>query len=869
MRCLSGDAIKLLSADTTVVASSPLLAATVSRQFVAEQRSSLNGSWDRPAILIAHAWLTSLWRARRYSDATTPALLSAEQELLLWQQVIERDGRPLLDLAATARAARHASITLAQYEVPLQDERWRIHHDAEQFAKWLAEVQRQYTAEHWITMAGLWRMAPGWLRGEKRPNLDLLLVGYNPMFPAMRRMADAVQASGGKVTIAEQLEAHAVLQSKPCESIDQELEEAARWARSLVEQGANSVGILVPGLGDKRRQVSRVFQDVFYPSHVVELLNSHRETASMVHIDGSDTLKDHSAVAAALLVLDLVSDRCPTANASSFLRSPFISGAAEERYLRAQADLELRRYRDLEVSLRSLERAARNAPLMLKICQKLGQRIAKKPDLAEYPHWARFIAEIVGAAGWPCDLERNAPEQQAVDDWQVAIGRFASLGMVAGPVPWEAALLAFQRLLGATRQQPMSDARSPVQVLDPDDAIGLQFDHLWVAGLSQESWQLRIDSSPFIPRSLQVEYSIPGASPKNRRIAETVRLGALLKGANDLVVSHSGTPIPAVAGAGSQPDLPRWPVPLPKGGDAGQGSAPSIVDSMAPPPKSAHLSGGVRLIKDQSACPFLAFAKFRLEADGPEDGTFGFDHRDRGSFVHRVLEKVWAELKTQSRLKAMPPEGLERIVETAIESALAKQTSESDFHLELTTAERIRLKAVTLDWLKVDAQRINPFEVVQIEEQRTFDLNGLNVRLRIDRVDRLDDGKLILIDYKSGKSEARKLLGERPEEPQLLVYAAALGEDVDGVLLGKVKSRDVGLMGFTKHKEHPTSKVEVLAGGWEGRRAEWRQTVARLADQFRNGYAVVDPTKKACEYCEFKSLCRVREAQLSGDEDEE
>ena len=169
------------------------------------------------------------------------------------------------------------------------------------------------------------------------------------------------------------------------------------------------------------------------------------------------------------------------------------------------------------------------------------------------------------------------------------------------------------------------------------------------------------------------------------------------------------------------------------------------------------MGGGASLIKDQSACPFRAFARVRLEAGGPEDGTFGFDPRERGGFLHRVFESVWRQLETQHRLKQIPVEELETIVDTAITTALSRRTSDSEFHRELTEAERMRLKAVTLEWLEVDKQRTQPFTVVQIEEERSFDLNGVNIRLRIDRVDRLDNGKLLLIDYKGGKQDAGSL----------------------------------------------------------------------------------------------------------------
>ncbi len=859
MRCLSDDTLKLLSAGWTVVASSRLLAATVSTQFRTAQLTHNVGSWDRPAILNAHSWLTKLWKERLYRDASTPTLLSTTQELLLWQQVIERDVVRLLDLAATARAARRASIALAQYEVPLKDGRWQTHHDAERFSNWLAEMRRRCAAENWITRAGLWRAAPDWIRATKQDDVRLLLVGFKPQFPAMRTAIEAIEESGGKVSLAEPTEAHPVAQSRPCESFDQEWEEAARWARHWVEEGAQSVGVIVPGFAERRKQVLRIFDDVFSPLHVLSVLRQPDEPQSLIHIDHADPLRNHPLIAAALLVLDLAADRVPISDASAFLRSPFIAGAKEEIYLRATADLELRKYRDLEVGLRELERAAKNSPLALKLCYKISRFLATKPDSTEFPHWTRFIAELLKLAGWPGDTELRAWEQQVLDEWQKALGTLASLGFVSGPVPWEVAVAQLRGML--TAEQPQAaDASSPVQILDPREAAGIQFDHLWITGLSHDDWQFRIDSSPFIPRSLQAEFAIPGASASSRRVQEALSQKALLHAAPDVVASYSGTPLPISADC-DQPALPRWDSPLFKSAYVLTDCVTSIVDTQAPPPKATHLGGGTSLIKDQSSCPFRAFAKVRLEAGGPEDGTFGFDPRERGGFLHRVFEAVWIQLETQHRLKQTSQEELEAIVDTAIQTALSRRTSDNEFHRELTEAERLRLRAVTLEWLEVDKRRTQPFRVVQIEEERSFDLNGVNIRLRMDRVDRLDSGKLLLIDYKGGKQDARSLKGDRPKEPQLLVYAASLGREVDGVLFAQVKPRSVELIGFTRELHLDTNKVEVLGGAWEAQCNDWTETVSHLAEEFRSGFAAVSPGPKACEFCDFKPLCRIQEAR--------
>ena len=95
-----------------------------------------------------------------------------------------------------------------------------------------------------------------------------------------------------------------------------------------------------------------------------------------------------------------------------------------------------------------------------------------------------------------------------------------------------------------------------------------------------------------------------------------------------------------------------------------------------------------------------------------------------------------------------------------------------------------------------------------IEQKRKFEVPGLSLQLRVDRIDRLSNGNLVSIDYKSGKQTRRKLEGERPAEPQLLVYAASVDRGVDGVFFGQLKPREVKAVGFSRNKQFKGQTAE-------------------------------------------------------------
>jgi ATP-dependent helicase/DNAse subunit B len=283
-------------------------------------------------------------------------------------------------------------------------------------------------------------------------------------------------------------------------------------------------------------------------------------------------------------------------------------------------------------------------------------------------------------------------------------------------------------------------------------------------------------------------------------------------------------------------------------------------DSFAPgyQPR-ANTRGGTSIIKAQSLCPFRAFAEFRLRATSLEEGCLGLDSRERGGNLHQALEFVWQKLRTRDRLRATRQSELEELVESAAEEAVTR--SQTSLFSEIVASVEIeRLRTVILDWMAVERERQQNFTVETVEQERYFDLAGLRLRLRLDRLDRLCGGELLLIDYKSGELTARKLEGDRPEEPQLFVYASSLEEDVAGLFFGQLKAREARLKGISRTRQIAGNGNQVRKD-WDVFLLEGKRKVYRLAEQFRDGYAAVDPLKGACDYCAQKAFCRVYEAR--------
>ncbi len=140
--------------------------------------------------------------------------------------------------------------------------------------------------------------------------------------------------------------------------------------------------------------------------------------------------------------------------------------------------------------------------------------------------------------------------------------------------------------------------------------------------------------------------------------------------------------------------------------------------------------------------------------------------------------------------------------------------------------------------------------------------------MRIDRVDRLLDGARVLIDYKTGAADP-DWRGERPDNPQLPVYALLSPDALVAVAYAKVNAAESGFVAESERGEiFPRTRRSELEG--MATFAElvqvWSRRIERIAGEFAAGRAEVAPTIEACKSCKLQGLCRVPAALEEADE---
>jgi ATP-dependent helicase/nuclease subunit B len=255
--------------------------------------------------------------------------------------------------------------------------------------------------------------------------------------------------------------------------------------------------------------------------------------------------------------------------------------------------------------------------------------------------------------------------------------------------------------------------------------------------------------------------------------------------------------------------------------------------------------------------------------------VYGLPAHAVGECVHEALQVFWQRLQSHAALMATEPATLEQAVQLALVPAMNRLARDYPAVLTptLKALETRRLTALLLDWLDVERQR-GPFTVVATERELLWSLPRLELRLRLDRIDRHADGSTVIVDYKTGKRTATRWEDERPAAPQLLLYQ--LATDAEGgrpetsaLLYAHINVEEPSFDGIARDDSvFPglglTQQKSVTLPDWDALKQHWQKVIGLLADEFLQGYAAVQPARRdSCTYCHLASLCRI--AELRGE----
>lgn len=863
-------AVEAALAGATVLTSSKRLARALTRFVQQAERDRGQPVWRTRPILPLDAFVRKCFDDWLYSARATnfPVSLNILQQEAVWEQIIlESDGDRLLQPHATAAAARDAWDLAMAWRVPVSRANFAASEDCEAFFNWALRYRDRCRAEGWLDSARLMdvvreRIAADEIVLPKR----LGIAGFDELTPQQAEFIHTLR--GSEQGSAAQLG----LFSASARSVDEcagpsfaaspvlrtmrdashELSAAAEWARSILVRNPRArIGVIVPRLASVRAQADRIFGDVLHPG-------AFPDADRAWHISAGRSLADYPVVRAALLLIEACRSRTAVSAAGLLLRCPFIAGADAERDARAVADLSLRRRPSAEISPGELLNYTDACPTLAASLRAANEQVAILPPRQSLAQWSRTFASLPAAFGWPGDRALSSHEFQTIQTWHGALSALASLESIVAAADFDDAVRRLRGIASKTIFQPENEG-APVEILGMLEASGLTFDHLWITGLDDETVPGPARPNPFLPLGLQLRRGMPHSSARRESEFARFTLRRLIASAPDVTLSYArasgerqlnASPLLAEIGAREAP-APETALPLRRW----FGTAPleDLFDESGPPLASTVVQrGGASLLKAMAECPFKAFASFRLNAGELNEAEFGLSAADRGKAVHKAMELVWRELESQAALKAATPAALDEVVRRAISAAVPGGGA-------MQAIERDRLRHLILRWLgEVESVR-RPFIVEACESKETVPIGNLKLEVRVDRIDKLADGRLAIVDYKTGQIGGGCWDGARPAEPQLPLYAATCRQPLGAVLIAQIRREEPGFLGLSDGEPLPMKQMRCSADSLAAQRDEWTRVLTALAEGFRQGFASVDPAKHACDFCRFTALCRIHD----------
>ena len=240
--------------------------------------------------------------------------------------------------------------------------------------------------------------------------------------------------------------------------------------------------------------------------------------------------------------------------------------------------------------------------------------------------------------------------------------------------------------------------------------------------------------------------------------------------------------------------------------------------------------------EDLRRCPYRFFATRQLGLREADEIDADIDKRDFGTWLHAVLRGFHARLA-----QGEPPQGRAALFDEVAVDVMRQHRLDDGEFLPFEAVQPA-VRDAYLQWLAGHEAGGARFEEAEVAKERA--LARVKLVGRIDRVDRLADGRRLVMDYKTESLTAsQQRMDDALEDTQLAFYAALLDDDAMAAAYLNLGERG-------KVKEVPHDSViearDQLIAAIESDLAR----IAAGAPLPALGEGAV------CDYCGVRGLCR-------------
>ena len=793
-----------LSDGGTVVTANRRLARVLGEAYSTEQQSAGKKAWRSPLIYAWPDWLLMLTNSA-LDQEHIPARINAQQSQLLWERCLRKEiGDSGPNLSSLVRMSRETRQRLADWQISIGDVARAARSDDQ---KVFASVAGRYLGllerEKWVDEAGLGDLVLQ-LIAEQKIQLpgSVTLAGFERQRPIILAIRNLMIATGVTVEFApfEETVEDCTLRSFENDAV--EYRSAGVWAREQVEKNPGAkVAIISNSLDTDAEAIARQIREGATPGWQ----HGHQSLYAAVDVSYGQRLADYPAISIALLLLRWLVKDLPSTDVGLLLRSPLLG--SPQMAGRSRLELHLRQLPNrnwspamITAELRGRDEGEEVGDWLAQLAA-FSKRRRDLPRTASPADWVEWVDETLKSFSWPGQTALNSSEFQLINRWRDLLNEFARLALVSSRMGAGAAIARLDLMAGEVVFQPQA-TNAHIQLMGPLEASGIEFDALWISGVSTSQWPPASSPSALLSRRLQVEHGMPDSTPMDTLQHAQQMLTHLVASGSSTVCSYprtvedaEQTPSDLLAPLVSQVEAPSAVPGWYAASLRGRVDIMPAEDCIPAVTAGEKISGGAATIERQIRDPISAFVLSRMGARVIYPQAVGIPAPMRGNLIHDALYNLYIDLPSSETIRSWKDKELSDRVDAALDFAFARHERNADAVLQqLLGLERHRVSGLLGHFVVTDGDR-GEFQVAGVEGMFEFVAGNIRLPLRFDRIDTLSDSGIAILDYKTGSKKQLINKNEDAQEIQLFVYASATDAPVSALALVNIDTREISFDG--------------------------------------------------------------------------
>lgn len=876
---LLSEFIKQQSADCIYICATQKLAYHLQNIHTTQQNSS---AWLSPNIITLPTWTNIV---HKNNIAQTKLLLTQVQQRQLWLQIAQKQPayEHLLQQTSIASLLQDAYQLVHHWQISIKNLQQYHDEQTQLFVNCLLTYTKTCKENNWqdetTLIASICQHPKKYLQIPQNP---IAWIGFDQFTPLMINLQKTLSVhteihfwNMPEINYAKTLfVAH--------DNIEQTNQLCSYIRNVLKKNPKTTIGIVSKNLSEDKTKLSKQITTTLTPN---QYLSTQIKENQLLHINCPDLLSSYPLVKWLYHTLEILEkDSFSLTDAVVFLQNPYWCKDKNHLIINARIQSYLETHGESTTSLQHMLNAVTQQKLkhpqldfsyQLLCIQKLIHHQKISQNRKSIHAWVDYTNKCTQILNLP-NKSFSSISMQIWYKWKYLLEELVKIELISAPILFSEWVTILKQTANQLMFQP-DQPQANIELLTPENATGLHFDILWLLDCDSNQWPGKTNSNPFIPLELQRQHLLPSSDPKLYQTQQSTLFKRLSNSGQHIIYSYKKTRDSGeenlISPLLAKLNLSNNSVSTPLSSTLNQQLFNNkllnfYTETHGPTLDSNQIEIHTYAVKNQLNCAFKGFALNRLNAYPAITPTPGLNPAQRGEIIHQTLQYLFNNIADHQQLCSLNILQQEQILNTSIDKVLAEWSHKKPFALTKKTSalEHTRIYKLVEAWLELEKTR-PMFKIHATEASKKVTLGNYTINCRIDRIDSLACGQLLIIDYKTGANSSNDWFGERPQAPQLPIYTLALRQESVGITYAHLTKQALNFRGISK-QHYDIEGIAAIDTGkrikpdhscWQKQIQHWESAIVKTLTEYSAGLATLNPHGPiTCQQCPCMPLCRIQ-----------